>query len=537
MNTVADLLLARADDRGTGLRAGDESWTWAEHVAASAQRAAVLDELLRELAPGRPRHFAVLADNVPEFSLLLGAAALGGAVLVALNPTRSATGLARDIALTDTACVLVSPRYARALAESGADVPVIELDGAAWVARLARHAGTAVPAPSVSAGELLTLIFTSGTSGDPKAVRATHEKFVLAGTMLADRFRLGPADTAYLAMPLFHSNALLAGWSVALAAGATIALAERFSASGFLPDVRRYGATYANYVGTPLQYILATPERDDDADNLLRVLYGNEGRAEDIAEFGRRFGCHVQDGYGSSENGVAIARRPGTPAAALGPLPDNVDVWRPGTRTPCERAELAADGTVLNPDRAIGELVNTAGTGGFAGYYQDPDADAARAADGVYRTGDLAYVDTDGYVYFAGRTGDWLRVGGENLGTGPIERVLARHPGVAEVAVYPLPDRVGDLVTAAVVPRPGTTIDPVEFAHFLTAQPDLAQRQRPRRLRILTRLPRTATFKVRRRDLVADGAAPTIPLPLPLPLPLPHRPAYLPPPARPRPHP
>ncbi len=107
--------------------------------------------------------------------------------------------------------------------------------------------------------DLFMLIFTSGTSGDPKAVRCTHEKVAVPGVMLAERFGLGPADTCYLSMPLFHSNAVMAGWAVAVAAGASIALRRKFSASQFIPDTRRFNATYANYVGKPMSYILATP--------------------------------------------------------------------------------------------------------------------------------------------------------------------------------------------------------------------------------------------------------------------------------------
>ncbi|TWS21264.1 AMP-binding protein [Tsukamurella asaccharolytica] len=521
--TVAELLLARADDPGAGLRAGDRTWSWAEHVAASAVRASVLRELLPDDAGAgvgvdvgaraAPRHVGVLADNVPEYSLLLGAAALSGAVVVGLNPTRRGPALARDVALADCGVVLTQGRHAALLDGLDVGVPVIDLDGPRWSALLEAHAGAPPPIADVATDSLLALVFTSGTSGEPKAVQATHGKFAGAGTMLAQRFGLNGADTAYIAMPLFHSNALLAGWSVAVAAGATIALAERFSASKFLTDVRRYGATYANYVGTPLSYILATEERADDADNPLRVLYGNEGRADDIAAFARRFGCHVQDGYGSSENGVAIARTPDTPPDALGPLPDGVAVWRPGTTIECPRAETAPDGTLLNADEAVGELVNTAGTGGFSGYYNDPGADAARAEGGVYRTGDLAYVDRAGFVHFAGRTGDWMRVGGENLGVAPIERALLRHPAVAEAAVYGLPDRVGDQVAAALVPAPGAELDPADIAAFLRAQPDLGPRQYPRRWRVVDELPRTPSFKVLRRALVADGIDATAPLP------------------------
>jgi len=106
--------------------------------------------------------------------------------------------------------------------------------------------------------------------------------------MLASRFGLTSADTVYVPMPLFHSNAIMAGWAVGLAAGAALALRRRFSASAFLPDVRSFGATYANYVGKPLSYVLATPARPDDADNPLRIAYGNEGAPGDLARFAGR---------------------------------------------------------------------------------------------------------------------------------------------------------------------------------------------------------------------------------------------------------
>jgi fatty-acyl-CoA synthase len=127
-------------------------------------------------------------------------------------------------------------------------------------------------------------------------------------------------------------------------------------------------------------------------------------------------------------------------------------------------------------------------------------------ADGVYHSGDLAYHDEEGYVYFAGRLGDWLRVDGENLGTAPIERVLARHPGVSEVAVYAVPDpSVGDQVMAALVMTPGAEFDADKFRAFLAEQPDLGPKQWPSYVRVSTALPRTATFKVLKRELSAEG--------------------------------
>ncbi len=134
------------------------------------------------------------------------------------------------------------------------------------------------------------LIYTSGTSGDPKAVICSHGKVAIAGVMMTERFALGPDDVCYVSMPLFHSNAVLVGWAVSLACRGSMVLRRKFSASQFIPDVRRYGATYANYVGKPLSYVLATPERPDDADNPLRAVYGNEGAPGDIERFASRFG-------------------------------------------------------------------------------------------------------------------------------------------------------------------------------------------------------------------------------------------------------
>ena len=230
----------------------------------------------------------------------------------------------------------------------------------------------------------------------------------------------------------------------------------KFSASSFLDDVRRYGATYMNYVGKPLAYILATPERDDDADNPLRVAFGNEANDKDIEEFARRFGVQVEDGFGSTENAVIVIREPGTPKGSIGKGADGVAIYNSDTVTECAVARFDADGALANADEAVGELVNTAGSGFFTGYYNDPEANAERMRHGMYWSGDLAYRDSDGWIYLAGRTADWMRVDGENLAAAPIERILLRRSSINRVAVYAVPDeRVGDQVMAAVVLNEG----------------------------------------------------------------------------------
>lgn len=500
--TVRDLLLARADDDHPGLLAGDARWTWREVVRDSVVRSSVLSSLL---PGGRPAHVGVLLDNTPEFVWLLGAAAVGGQVVVGLNTTRRGPALAADVARADVQLVVTDATHADLLADVDLGVPVLRTDSPEWAALLAEHAHAPVPTVEPGPDDLFMLIFTSGTSGEPKAVNVTHHKVAHPAGFLSERFGLGPTDVAYLSMPLFHSNAIMAGWGPALAAGTTVALAPRFSASGFLPDVRRYGATYANYVGKPLAYVMATPERPDDAANPLRLVFGNEANERDIAAFGTRFGCTVVDSYSSTENAVIVQRVPDMPPGSLGRPLDGVAVLDPETMEPTPDAVFAPGGELLNAGEATGELVNTLGAGAFAGYYNDPDAEAERMRGGHYWSGDLAYRDAAGFVYFAGRTADWLRVDGENLAAAPIERTLLRHPAVSEAAVYAVPDpRSGDQVVAALVTT--APITTAELEVFLASQPDLSPKAWPRWVRLLADLPRTATNKVLKRDLAAQGA-------------------------------
>lgn len=482
--TVSELLLARADDANPGLAFEDQRWSWRDHVRECADRAALLRALRR---PG-PFHVGVLLDNIPEYSFLLGGAALAGAVVVGLNTSRRGEALARDIALADCQVVITDSRYVELLADLHVEARVLDIDSPAWHVMAYRHQYSPIEAEPAKPDDLLMLIFTSGTSGDPKAVRVTHRKVTVPGRLLADRYQLGADDTCYVAMPMFHSNAIMAGWAVGLAAGAQLALRRRFSASGFIDDVRRYDVTYANYVGKPLSYILSTPPAPDDATNPLKVMFGNEANPRDVAAFSQRFGCVVVDAYGSTEGGITVVRPPGTPPGSLGQLGDDLAVLDPSTGEPC-------------PPGVVGELVNTAGPGMFAGYYKEPDSERLR--DGKFWSGDLVVRDDDDFLWFVGRTSEWLRVDGENLGTAPIERVLLRHPAVVEAAVYAVPDQsVGDQVMAALVYR--GDFDPDAFAAFLKTQTDLGPKQVPRFIRVTARLPRTATYKVLKRTLSAQ---------------------------------
>lgn len=170
---------------------------------------------------------------------------------------RRGAALARDIRHADCQLVLADSESVAPLG----DLDHVNVDSAEWAEEVAAQHDADFCFQSASPTDTFMLIYTSGTSGDPKAVKCSHSKVAIAGVTMTQRFGLGRDDVCYVSMPLFHSNAVLVGWAVALACQGSMALRRKFSASGFMMDVRRYGATYANYVGKPLSYVLATPEQ------------------------------------------------------------------------------------------------------------------------------------------------------------------------------------------------------------------------------------------------------------------------------------
>ena len=506
--TIASALAQRAgDDRG-GIRTDGRTWSWGAVVEEAAARAAHLADL--GVAGG---HVGVLLPNVPEFVFLLGAAALGGTVVVGINPTRRGAELARDVRHTDCALVLTDVAGEPLLAglDLGCDVHVVDDEG--WWGPVGAHRGARLPASTPPPDELYLLLFTSGSTGAPKAVRMSSGRAARTASHAAVAF--GADAVLYCSMPLFHGNALLANLFPGLIAGATVVLKERFSASAFLPDVRRHGCTYFNYVGRALSYILAQPETPDDADNALQWCLGSEASPRDRAEFRRRFGCVVVEGYSSTEGGVVISPYSGMPKGALGRPAEGADVVvvDPGTGLECPRAELGPDGQLRNASEAVGEIVRRRGGAPFEGYYANEDADAERTRNGWYWTGDLGYVDGSGTFWFAGRSADWLRVDGENFAAGPVEAIIGRFPGVRSVVVYGVPDPVtGDQVMASLELDDGVAFDPEGFASFLAAQPDLGTKWTPRFVRVVEAMPLTATGKVDRKPLRAERWTTTDPV-------------------------
>ncbi len=496
------------------LRFGDRIWSHGELLGEAEQFATLYRD---RLDPGRPPHVGVLLDNTPDYVFTLCAAGLAGVAVAGLNHTRYGEHLARDISSTDVQLVITEPRHQAQL--DGA-LEAIDLPGGVLVSD--RFADGDDPSPrgdsldrALEAGgargfaderdtvdALWALLFTSGTSAAPKAVCCTQRRLLTTGSRMATMLEIGVDDVGYAAMPLFHTNSLMSGLLPALVAGASLSLARRFSASGFLPDVRRYGATWFNYTGKALAYLVATPERDDDGDNPLRVAFGNEGSPHVVERAAERFGIRIIDVFGSTEGAIALDRTGDRPAGSIGRLRQGIMVVDDEGRE-CPRASFDHDGRLVNAEECVGEIVNTLGVGPFEGYYRNEEAMRDTTRRGWYWSGDLGYVDEGGWVYFAGRTSDWLRVDGENFPAAPIEAIISRHPDVALASVYGVPDAdSGDQVMTALVLHRGAVFDGPSFAAWLDRQADLSPKWQPLFVRLSAGLPSTATNKVLVRALV-----------------------------------
>ncbi|CAB4863705.1 unannotated protein [freshwater metagenome] len=510
-STVASLLRARADDDHAGYHFEESVWSWRDVVRESATRA----ELLRRTRQPGPFHIGVLLENIPEYLFLAGGAAFAGATIVGINPTRRGDELGRDIRHTDCQLIITDAQHEPLLAGldlGPANGRILRTDSSDYLQRIKDIGAVALPAEDPAPDTTLFLLFTSGSTSAPKAVICSTERMASAGERAAAGYGVTRDDVSYCAMPLFHGNALMACWAPSLAVGATIVVRRKFSASGFLDDVRDFGCTYFTYVGRTIAYLLAQPRTDHDRHHRLRLGFGTEASAQDRQRFLERFGCPLVEGYGSSESVVVIMRTPDTPPNALGrPRLDggaDIAVVNPQTQQPCPFAVFDEHAAILNAEQAIGEIVNRSGGGIFEGYYNNNEATSDRLRNGWYWTGDLAYVDAEGFYYFAGRSSDWLRVDSENFAAAPVENILHRFPGVVMVAVYAVADpRTGDQVMAAIEMAPDASFDPVAFAEFLGEQRDLGTKWAPRFVRLLRDMPLTANNKLNKQPLRTRGWA------------------------------
>ena len=503
MTTYADLILSREGDEKVGLRFGDESWTWAEVIDEARIRAAAIEARLPK-PDDRQRHVGVLLDNVPDFVFWLLAGGLSGSTIVGLNSSRPEAELRADATQADVDFIITEDEYHHRVVGALADPErVVSIDSLEYKQWIYEFTGEPLPTTTPDPDDLALLLFSSGTTGTPKAVIVGQGRLGRLGLTLRDRVEMRRDSVAYLCMPLFHGNAVMLNLVPAMTVGATVALTRKFTASRFSEEVHKFGATFVNYVGRALSYVLNHPEDPRDKNSTLELAYGTEASETDIQRFSERFNCRVSEGYGLSEGVFRIGRSEDMPRGALGKPQESLDirVLDEETGEECPRAKFDEMGRMVTPE-AIGQMVAIGRAHTFEGYYKNPEAEAERVRGEDFWSGDLAYRDEEGWFYFAGRSSDWIRVDGENFAAAQVERVIQRIPGVASAPVFAIPDpRTGDQVMAVVELETGAEFDPKAFSEQLAGTEDFGTKWWPTFIRVVDKIPLTGSGKMNKAPL------------------------------------
>lgn len=350
--------------------------------------------------------------------------------------------------------------------------------------------------------DIFCIMYTSGTTGPSKGVLMPHCHCALLGLGAIRSMEISPHDKYYICLPLFHANGLFMQLGATVQARIPAFLRRRFSAGSWLDDIRKSGATLTNHLGTTAMFVIKQTPTPQDHDHRLRATLNAPNPALHEAAFRERFGVRdVLSGFGMTEVGIPIWGRIGHPAPnAAGWVQEDlfeVCIADPETDVPVAHGQV---GEILVRPRVP--------FGFMAGYLNVPGKTVEAWRNLWFHTGDAGMRNVDGLITFVDRIKDCIRRRGENISATEVETVVGELPGVHEVAAYAVPaDGPGseDEVMLALVPVEGTRLDPAEIVSLASAQ--LPRFAKPRFIRVLDSLPKTATGKIQRTLLRQQGSA------------------------------
>jgi len=522
------------------LHHGERTWTYRRYRDESVRLAHFLLRRLGYIEEGRPGHVAMLLENHLELLSLYGACAYAGLKLFGVNTGLRGETLAGVINQSRARILVVDERLQDEVMKVVGQLTTVprenilflrtggEVAGAELMESVANEIGPIdkplePPSTTVDPNDPLMVIYTSGTTGLPKGILNNHAKLLLIGMAVSGNLGLTEEDMGYACMPLFHSNAIFLGFQPAFHVCGQLALRERFSASNFVPDVLHHGVTYWNYVGEPVHYVLGAIEREyggdearivrevaNDPRNKLKYAVGNGAAAPDIERFTKWLGLEdMFELYGSTEAAISTFRRKGDPRGSVGEVTDAAVKILNERGEECPPAVLDADGKITNYADAVGEICRVAAdTGLFQGYFDNPGANTSKYRDGVYHSGDLGHiVERDGkrFLFFDGRTDDWIRKDGENFSALQVARLIQEHEDIVLAAAYGVPCSVSDeLVMVALKLRDGATFDAQAFFDYCETQitgGGMDRKWFPDYVRIVDEFEYTQTEKILVRNL------------------------------------
>ncbi len=348
-----------------------------------------------------------------------------------------------------------------------------------------------VPGKTRGPDDLAHILYTSGTTGKPKGAMLSHGNVLANGAMTAELVPLGPGDRVGLILPLFHANAQIATTVLPMMIGCHVMMWEAFSASKFWATVEEFKPATISAVPTILAAVLNTPDAPEGPTSLRYIICGAAPLSKELMEaFESRFGIRILEGYGLTET---------TCVSSINPFYGERKVGSIGIPLRGQAMKIVdAEGNEVEGE-GFGEII-IHGPNVMQGYLHNEKATAESIRDGWLHTGDVGYVDADGYFYIVDRSKDMIIRGGENIYPREIEEVLYEHPDILEVAVIGVPHEVrGEEVLAVVAPKPGATLDAEQLKEW--AGERLARFKAPRAYEIRDELPKTPTGKISKPPL------------------------------------
>ncbi len=483
---------------------GDTRLTYGQVWGMARRYAAVL--AADGIGPGS--RVALLLPNVPHFAFAYYGALALGATVVPVHALLRADEIAYT--LTDSECsALITAAPLLPEAAKGAEMAGVRLysvlDSDADYSEVLRIDQMAMQVEPVASlvprrpTDEAVILYTSGTTGKPKGAVLTHDNMLWNATMSAfDVVRLEPDDVTLAVLPLFHSFGQTVVMNAGFRVGATLVLMPRFDGPGALDVMVKEGVTV--FVGVPTMYMaLLGAAAESEARPSLRLAVSG-GAAIPVAVIERVrevFGVDVYEGYGLSETSPVTTFNQAIFGRKVGSI--GCSIW--GVDVAIANADL--EGSIeLLPENSNGEIV-IRGHNVFDGYLNKPEATEAVMVDGWFRTGDVGYVDEDGFIFIVDRKKDMIIRGGFNVYPREVEEVLAGHPAVAQVAVVGVADEhYGEEIHAVVVCVSGETVEEIELIEWI--KPRVGQHKYPRRVHIRESLPAGPSGKVLKRVIVEE---------------------------------
>lgn len=448
-----------------------------------------------------------LRNRIEWITTWLGTAR-GGFVCVPVNTAYKASFLLHALKLTKARVVVTEALLVPAVVAELGDLPhlrwVVVVDetseesGAVELLsyrQLLDRADATAPAVDVSPSDIAGIALTSGTTGKSKGVVMPHYLAVVAARENVESMGTTSRDRLYTCLPMFHGAAQLNMCLHSIYAGATIVLAERFSASRFWDEMRTHDITMFNALGSILPMLLAQPPAEGDRDHRVRRIFAAPAPPDVLMPFEDRFDVHVVEGYGLTE----------IKNVTYNPI-ESRKVGSIGKPTATTELQIQGPTGAPLPVGEVGEIVYRPRVPHvmFTHYVDDPQATLSTMRDMWWRTGDLGYVDADGFFYFVDRQKDALRRRGENISSYEVESVLMSFDGVLEAAAVGTPSDLGEDEVLAIVETEDVDGFDLEglFRHCDQRLPHFMV---PRFYRVLTALPRTPTGKIQKAVLRSEG--------------------------------